>query len=150
MAINKPDQSNRPQDAADFEKLKVKWSGVKPRPVDPEKLLQAADKRNKEIQETFGKNLARIRKQAGYSQLSLSAEVDLTHNFINELEQGYKGASFNTIARLSIILRTPAHEFFEPTERRPPDDDFQYPSPTDQAVLYLHESLDRWRDEQAK
>lgn len=103
-----------------------------------------------EVKKLFGQNLARIRKQAGYSQLALSVEVDLTHNFINELEQGIKGASFETLVRFSIVLRTPIHQFFEPLEKVPPHDDFQYPDPIDQLLTELHETIDVWNDKRTK
>jgi transcriptional regulator with XRE-family HTH domain len=45
--------------------------------------------------------------------LALSVETGLSRNFINEMEQGQRGASFQTIARLSFTLRVPAQQFFE-------------------------------------
>jgi transcriptional regulator with XRE-family HTH domain len=98
----------------------------------------------------FGRNLARIRKDAGYSQLALSVEVDLTHNFINEMEQGLKGASFETLVRFSIILRTPVARFFEPLEDTPSHEDYQYEDAIDRLMAELHETIDVWNDKRAK
>jgi transcriptional regulator with XRE-family HTH domain len=120
--------------------------------IDNTQLDQAAEKRAAEIRKMFGKNLARFRKQAGYSQLALSLETGLTHNFINELEQGGKGASFQTLSKLSVVLRTPIAQFFEPEEGQPALDScgFQYPDPINQIVDLLHETIDTWNTKRTK
>jgi transcriptional regulator with XRE-family HTH domain len=113
-------------------------------------LSQVVNDKLAETKKLFGQNLARIRNNAGYSQLALSVEVDLTHNFINELEHGAKGASFETLTRLSVVLRTPIHQFFEPSQDVTPYDDFQYPDPIDQLMINLHETIDVWNDKRMK
>jgi transcriptional regulator with XRE-family HTH domain len=120
--------------------------------IDNTKLTQATNKKLTELRKLFGKNLAGIRKKAGYSQLALSIDIDMTHNFINELEQGNKGASFLTLSKLSVILRVPVHEFFEPIERQFAfnSNDFQYSDPIDQMVSQLHETIDIWNDKRTK
>jgi transcriptional regulator with XRE-family HTH domain len=120
--------------------------------IDNSQLLQAADKKLVEMRKMFGKNLARIRKEAGYSQLNLSLDIDMTHNFINEMEQGIKGASFQTLCKLSVILRTPISRFFEPGEGQSAldPDDFQYPDPINQIVDMLHDTIDTWNTNRTK
>jgi transcriptional regulator with XRE-family HTH domain len=113
-------------------------------------LLQILSGKLAEAKKLFGQNLACIRKNAGYSQLALSVEVDLSHNFINDLEQGRKGASFETLVRLSVVLRTPIHQFFESPQEAPPHDDFQYPDPIDKLMIDLHETIDGWNDKRTK
>jgi transcriptional regulator with XRE-family HTH domain len=108
------------------------------------------DNQLKELKSVFGENLARIRKQAGYSQLALAREINVAHNFISELEKGSKGASFETLARLEIALRTPVHEFFERNGKPPAPADFQYPDPIDKLLDELHETLDEWNDARPK
>jgi transcriptional regulator with XRE-family HTH domain len=104
----------------------------------------AADKKVPELKKMFGKNLGRIRKEAGYSQTALSVGTGMTRNFINELEQGIKGASFLTLAKLSLILRAPVHEFFEPTGKEPPIEDLQDSDRIDRAAGQLHKVIDLW------
>lgn len=120
--------------------------------IDNTQLNRAAEKKLAEIKKMFGKNLARIRKEAGYSQLGLSFEIDMTHNFINELEQGSKGASFQTLCKLSVILRTPVSQFFEPEEGQSALDSsgFQYPDPINQVLDLLHETIDTWNANRTK
>jgi transcriptional regulator with XRE-family HTH domain len=108
------------------------------------KFVRTSDQKVAELKKTFGKNLARIRKAAGYSQLGLSLDIEMTHNFINDLEHGTKGVSFQTLLRLSDILRTPVHAFFEAEETRPPAEDFRYRDPVDRMVDHLHETIDEW------
>jgi transcriptional regulator with XRE-family HTH domain len=118
--------------------------------TDSAGLVQAADKKLPELKKTFGKNLARIRKDAGYSQAALSLDTDITRNFINDLEQGARGASFLTLAKLSVVLRTPAHEFFEPEGKTAPIEEVWYSDPVGQIADQLHEAIDTWNSKRAK
>jgi transcriptional regulator with XRE-family HTH domain len=67
-----------------------------------------------DIARLFGKNLKRIRNNKKISQLTLANMADLTHNFINEIENGRKWVSSDTIARLAAILETEPFQFFIP------------------------------------
>jgi transcriptional regulator with XRE-family HTH domain len=62
----------------------------------------------------FGKNLKRIRSRKGISQLILADMVDLSQNFINEIENGRKWISSDTLAQLSAALETEPFQFFLP------------------------------------
>ena len=67
-----------------------------------------------DIARIFGKNLKRIRNSKKISQMTLANMADLTHNFINEIENGRKWVSSDTIARLAAILETEPFQFFIP------------------------------------
>ncbi|MDR0709769.1 MAG: helix-turn-helix domain-containing protein [Spirochaetaceae bacterium] len=67
-----------------------------------------------DIARLFGKNLKRLRSNKKISQLTLANMADLTHNFINEIENGRKWVSSDTIARLAAILETEPFQFFIP------------------------------------
>jgi len=64
------------------------------------------------IKNLFSKNLKRLRSMTKLSQISLAAEADLTHNFINDLESGKKWISAETLEKLSIALRAEPYQFF--------------------------------------
>ena len=49
---------------------------------------------------------------AKLSQVSLAAEADLTHNFINDIESGKKWISAETLEKLSIALKAEPYQFF--------------------------------------
>jgi transcriptional regulator with XRE-family HTH domain len=67
-----------------------------------------------DIARLFGKNLKRIRSSKKISQLTLANMADLTHNFINEIENGRKWVSSDTIAKLAAILEAEPFQFFIP------------------------------------
>ncbi|MDR1230740.1 MAG: helix-turn-helix domain-containing protein [Spirochaetaceae bacterium] len=114
------------------------------------KTSRIPDKQLDELKNIFGENLVRIRKEAGYSQLDLSRAINMSPNFISELEKGNKGASFETLARLELVLRTPIHKFFEQNEKPPEPAGFQYPDSIDKIIDQLHETLDTWNEGRAK
>ena len=64
------------------------------------------------IRGLFSKNLKRLRGMAKLSQVSLAAEADLTHNFINDIESGKKWVSAETIEKLAIALKAEPYQFF--------------------------------------
>jgi transcriptional regulator with XRE-family HTH domain len=67
-----------------------------------------------EIRRLFGKNLKRIRTQQGISQLDLSLQTGLTHNFINDVESGKKWLSSGSMEKFSSALKVEPHIFFTP------------------------------------
>jgi len=50
------------------------------------------------------------------SQLGLALNAGLTHNFINDIENGKKGVSAKTLAKLSVALGVEPHQFFLPSD----------------------------------
>ena len=49
---------------------------------------------------------------ANKSQICLSVETELAHNFINDIESGKKWVSAKTIERLAKALKAEPHQFF--------------------------------------
>jgi transcriptional regulator with XRE-family HTH domain len=64
------------------------------------------------IRSLFSKNLKRLRAAANISQLTLAIEAGLTHNFINDIENGKKWVSAETIAKLAAALKAEPYQFF--------------------------------------
>jgi len=64
------------------------------------------------IRSLFSRNLKRLRNIANLSQIKLASNSGLTHNFINDIENGKKWVSAETIARLSIALKAEPYQFF--------------------------------------
>jgi len=64
------------------------------------------------IRSLFSRNLKRLRSIANKSQLSLAIDAGLTHNFINDIENGKKWVSAETIAKLAIALKAEPYQFF--------------------------------------
>jgi transcriptional regulator with XRE-family HTH domain len=67
---------------------------------------------DREIRMIFGKNLKRIRKNLGISQLTLSSMSGLTHTFINDIENCKKWVSPTTIALFCKVLKVEPFHFF--------------------------------------
>ena len=64
------------------------------------------------IRSLFSRNLRRLRTMANISQMNLAADAGLTHNFINDIENGKKWVSAETIAKLAIALKAEPYQFF--------------------------------------
>ena len=64
------------------------------------------------IRSLFSRNLKRLRSIANLSQMNLAANAGLTHNFINDIENGKKWVSAETIAKLAIALKAEPYQFF--------------------------------------
>jgi transcriptional regulator with XRE-family HTH domain len=71
------------------------------------------------IRAILSKNLKRLRAKKNLSQLSLAIRAGLTHNFINDIENGKKWVSPKTLAALMAVLDTEPHEFFMPEASLP-------------------------------
>ena len=65
-----------------------------------------------DIQTLFSRNLKRLRSAANISQLTLACQAGLTHNFINDIENGKKWVSAKTIGKLAIALQAEPYQFF--------------------------------------
>ena len=64
------------------------------------------------IRSLFSRNLRRLRSIANMSQVNLAVDAGLTHNFINDIENGKKWVSAETIAKLAIALKAEPYQFF--------------------------------------
>lgn len=69
-----------------------------------------------EIRMLFGQNLKSFRKEQGISQMQLAEKADLTFNFINDIENGKKWVSPNTLSKLSTALNVQPYHFFLPVQ----------------------------------
>jgi len=61
-------------------------------------------------------NVKRLRSQHNISQLELANITNLTHNFINDIENCKKGVSARTLAKLSAALNVEPYQFFLPND----------------------------------
>jgi transcriptional regulator with XRE-family HTH domain len=75
-----------------------------------------------EVRALFSRNLKRLRAARNLSQLALSSLTGLTHNFINDIENGKKWVSPETIAKLSAALQAEPYHFFLPVAKMSRED----------------------------
>ena len=66
------------------------------------------------VRKLIGKNIKRLRTLQNKSQLSLSLDAGITHNFLNDIENCKKGVSIKTLSALCAALHTEPHQFFLP------------------------------------
>ena len=59
---------------------------------------------NCELLEIFSANVEYYRKTAGFSQIELARQSGYAHTFINDIENGKKGASFETVENIAKAL----------------------------------------------
>ena len=64
------------------------------------------------IRSLFSKNLRRLRSNSNLSQVSLAVRAGLTHNFINDIENGKKWVSPETLGKLATALKAEPYQFF--------------------------------------
>lgn len=75
------------------------------------------------VRTLFAKNLKRVRENLGLSQLALANEVEMAHNFINDIEHCKKWVSAETIERLCEVLKVEPYQLFLPDDHSVADKD---------------------------
>jgi transcriptional regulator with XRE-family HTH domain len=74
-----------------------------------------------ELRSVLGANLKRYRCLRGLSQAKLAEMVDISPNFISDVETGKRWISSDTMVNLAAALNIEVFEFFK-RETPPPDD----------------------------
>ena len=67
---------------------------------------------DRSIRSLLSRNLKRLRNISRMSQLNLALAAGLAPNFINDIENGKKWVSAETIGKLSKALKAEPYEFF--------------------------------------
>lgn len=65
-----------------------------------------------DVRNILAKNLKKLRKQKGLSQLKLSNEIQMAFTFINDIENCKKWVSPETLARFASFFDVPISIFF--------------------------------------
>jgi transcriptional regulator with XRE-family HTH domain len=64
------------------------------------------------LQQIFIANLKKIRKERGFSQMTLSEKCDTTSNYIGQIEMGRRIPSFEKIEKIAAALEIAPGELF--------------------------------------
>lgn len=75
----------------------------------------------KECRSLLSMNIKRYRSRLGFSQLTLASELDISPNFLSDIETGKKWVSPDTLARLANALHIEIYDLFKP-QQVPSDD----------------------------
>jgi len=79
-----------------------------------------------DLREIFGNNLRRYRHIKGFSQGDLAEILDVSPNFISDMETGKRWLSSDTLVNLAEALGVEAHELLKPEE-----------APTEKTALFI-------------
>jgi transcriptional regulator with XRE-family HTH domain len=66
-----------------------------------------------------GTNIRRYRKRAGLSQEALAEKLDLSLNFIGQVERGSRAPSFSSLGRIAQVLKVDVQDLFLPLSVKP-------------------------------
>ena len=67
---------------------------------------------NMELRKKFGNRLKQLRKYRGLTQEQLAERLDLSVEMVSFMERGIHAPSFETLDRLSEVLRFSVRELF--------------------------------------
>jgi transcriptional regulator with XRE-family HTH domain len=102
---------------------------------------------DKEIRELFSKNLKRIRGVQGLSQLNLANMADLTHTFINDIENCKKWISPETFAQICNVLKVEPFQFFISENNMAENDKKVFSAYVDQFSSLLNKTVNDFKSE---
>ena len=74
-----------------------------------------------DLRTILGTNIKRYRSIKGFSQAKLAEMLDISPNFISEIETGKRWLSSDTLVNFAEALEIEVHEFLKP-QKAPPDD----------------------------
>lgn len=66
-----------------------------------------------EINIAFGKRIAELRKQSGYSQEQFAYKCEVDRTYIGTIERGEKSPTLNTIGKIANALNITMKELFD-------------------------------------
>lgn len=64
------------------------------------------------LRKTFGMRLREVRLARGLTQEQLAEKLNVSLNFLNLIERGQRAPSFDTLERMSRVLRVPVADLF--------------------------------------
>lgn len=62
----------------------------------------------------LGSNIRRYRKQVHLTQETLAEKLNLSQNYLGQVERGARSPSLSTLDRIAQVLKVEAHELFIP------------------------------------
>ena len=103
-----------------------------------------------DLRAIFGENLKKYRTFKGLSQAKLAEIIDISPNFISEIETGKRWVSSDTLVNFAEVLGVEVYEFLKPPHV--PEDELSefIKSYTEKAVSAASEAVVRSLDELRK
>jgi transcriptional regulator with XRE-family HTH domain len=69
-----------------------------------------------DLRAIFGENLKKYRTCKGLSQAKLAEMLDISPNFVSDIEGGKRWVSSDTLVKLATVLNIEVYEFLKPPE----------------------------------
>jgi transcriptional regulator with XRE-family HTH domain len=98
-----------------------------------------------ELRGIFGLNIKRYRSNRNLSQADLAEKLDISVNFLSNIENGNKWISPLTLVKFASALDIEPYELFKPEEALPPDVSAALNKSFDEAVVAVTRTLNQIR-----
>jgi len=100
---------------------------------------------DKELRGIFSANIKRHRQYRNLSQADLAEKLDISVNFLCNIENGNRWISPQTLVKFATALNIEPYELFKPLEALPPDVPLVLNKCLDEAVIAVTQTLNQIR-----
>jgi transcriptional regulator with XRE-family HTH domain len=100
---------------------------------------------DKELRGIFSANIKRHRQCRNLSQADLAEKLDISVNFLCNIENGNRWISPQTLVKFASALNIEPYELFKPAEALPPDVPLILNKCLDEAVVAVTQTLNQIR-----
>jgi transcriptional regulator with XRE-family HTH domain len=100
---------------------------------------------DKELQGIFSANIKRHRQSRNLSQADLAEKLDISVNFLCNIENGNRWISPQTLVKFASALKVEPYELFKPAEAMPPEMPLILNKCLDEAVVAVTQTLNQIR-----
>jgi len=98
-----------------------------------------------ELRAILSKNIKRHRNSRNLSQADLAEKLDISVNFLCNIENGNRWVSPQTLVKFAATLNIEPYELFKPTEALPPDVSVTLNKSFDEAIVAVTQTLNQIR-----
>jgi len=100
---------------------------------------------DKELKAIFSTNIKRHRQSRNLSQADLAEKLDISVNFLCNIENGNRWISPQTLVKFATALNVEPYELFKPAEALPPEMPLILNKCLDEAVVAVTQTLNQIR-----
>jgi transcriptional regulator with XRE-family HTH domain len=100
---------------------------------------------DKELRGIFSANIKRHRHSRSLSQADLAEKLDISVNFLCNIENGNRWISPQTLVKFASALNVEPYELFKPAEALPPEMPLILNKCLDEAVVAVTQTLEQIR-----
>jgi transcriptional regulator with XRE-family HTH domain len=100
---------------------------------------------DKELKAIFSANIKRHRQSRNLSQADLAEKLDISVNFLCNIENGNRWISPQTLVKFASALKVEPYELFKPAEVLPPEMPLILNKCLDEAVVAVTQTLNQIR-----